>query len=132
MGSVNRIVLAMLSTPGCYNLEYLISFLFCVIFTCTEGARVQILNVGENIILEQGVEQNFTCLVVGGELGDGIIWSVGDRILVSRNLVVEKNGGFQQSVTYIPTTEDNEKLITCKSGLQESKARLIIYQLDIL
>ena len=28
--------------------------------------------------------------------------------------------------------QDNEKLITCKSGLQESKARLIIYQLDIL
>merc|ERR1712013_568732 len=120
MGTVYRV--AMLSTLLC-----------CIIVTCSVGARVQILNIGENVILEQGVEQNFTCLVGGGELENGILWSVGERRLESRNLVVEKDGVFQQSLSYLPTTEDNEEFIRCKSGVQEeTKARLIIYQLDIL
>merc|ERR1712013_213525 len=119
MGTVYRV--AMLSTLLC-----------CIIVTCSVGARVQILNIGENVILEQGVEQNFTRLVGGGELENGILWSVGERMLESRNLVVEKDGVFQQSLSYLPTTEDNEEFIRCKSGVQETKARLIIYQLDIL
>ena len=37
-------------------------------------------NNGEKkITFFSGVEQNFTCLVGGGELENGILWSVGER-----------------------------------------------------
>jgi len=96
------------------------------------GAEVKIQNVAETIILESGVEQDFICVVSGEDLQDGIIWTVGERQLNTDSLLVETDGQFQQTLTYLPRIEDNEENIKCQSGSMDNKVRLIIFQQEIL
>lgn len=117
------------------------------------GLQVEIEDFFGSLTLIQGMRQTVGCTVEDPDPAGAIHWRIGDRLLDPRECSQSRVGScfaasemkeveegiFQQSLTFEPTIEDNEKDLVCEflvageapSGSAVDKITLLVYQRDL-
>ena len=116
------------------------------------GLEVTIEEYFGDVTLLQGKEQRLTCTVEDPDPVGAIRWRIGDRLLDPREcsnptagscmgapLQEVEEGVLQQSLTFVPTIQDDGKDLVCEffvsgekpSGSAVDKITLLVYQRDL-